>query len=70
MTAESAPAQTTAQLRPDLLAIADLIPAASKVLDLGCADGALLDFLRQKKQVRGRGIELSEAGVLACVRRD
>ncbi len=57
------------QLRPDLQVIADLIPVGSKVLDLGCADGALLDFLRHHKQVRGRGIELSEAGVLACVRR-
>jgi methionine biosynthesis protein MetW len=56
-------------LRPDLQAIADLIPPATKVLDLGCGDGALLDALQQNKQVRGRGIELSELGVLACVRR-
>jgi len=39
------------------------------VLDLGCGDGALLAHLVQSKQVTGRGIELSEAGVLACVRR-
>lgn len=56
-------------LRPDLQAIADLIPAGSKVLDLGCGDGALLDALQRSKQVRGRGIELSELGVLECVRR-
>jgi len=54
-------------LRPDLQAVADLVPAGAKVLDLGCGDGALLAFLSQAKRVRGRGIELSEAGVMACV---
>lgn len=56
-------------LRPDLQIITELIPANSKVLDLGCGDGALLEYLVLHKQVRGRGIELSEAGVLACVGR-
>ncbi len=39
------------------------------MLDLGCGDGALLEYLIQNKKVKGRGIELSETGVLACVRR-
>lgn len=56
-------------LRPDLAAIAELIPANTKVLDLGCGDGALLAYLQREKGVNGRGVELSEAGVLACVRR-
>ena len=56
-------------LRPDLHAIAGLVPQGATALDLGCGDGALLDYLRREKSVRGRGIELSEAGVLACVRR-
>ena len=56
-------------LRPDLLAIAGLVPQGAAALDLGCGDGALLDYLRREKGARGRGIELSEAGVLACVRR-
>ena len=56
-------------LRPDLLVIADLVPAEATLLDLGCADGALLEYLAVQKGVKGRGIELSEAGVLACVRR-
>ena len=54
-------------LRPDLLAIADLIEPSVRVLDIGCGDGALLEYLRDRKQVKGRGIELTEAGVLACV---
>lgn len=57
------------KLRSDLRLIADFIPAGSRVLDLGCGDGALLDFLVQAKGAKGRGIELSEAGVLAGVRR-
>ena len=38
-------------------------------MDLGCGNGELLEYLIQNKKVRGRGIELSEAGVLNCVRR-
>lgn len=60
---------TRATLRPDLLVIADMIEPGSKVLDLGCGDGELLAYLTAEKQVRGRGIELGEEGVLACVRR-
>ncbi|WP_374689776.1 methionine biosynthesis protein MetW [Promineifilum sp.] len=60
---------THLHLRPDLQAVAGLVPAEARALDLGCGDGALLDHLRREKGVRGRGIELSEAGVLACVRR-
>jgi methionine biosynthesis protein MetW len=58
-----------AQLRPDLQVIADLIAPTTMVLDLGCGKGELLEYLIQNKKVRGRGIELSEAGVLACMRR-
>lgn len=56
-------------LRADLQVVAEFIPAQSRVLDLGCGDGALLEYLVKKKQVKGRGIEISETGVLACVRR-
>ena len=37
------------------------------MLDVGCGDGTLLDYLAQFKQVDGRGIELSSDGVNACV---
>ncbi len=56
-------------LRPDLRVIAELIPPEASVLDLGCGDGELLDYLVCHQHVTGRGIELSESGVLACVRR-
>ncbi len=49
--------------------MAGMVPAGARVLDLGCGDGALLEHLKIDKGVQGRGIERSEAGVLACVRR-
>ncbi len=56
-------------LRADLLAIAELIETGEKVLDLGCGDGTLLRYLIDARQITGRGIELSELDVLACVRK-
>lgn len=54
-------------LRADLLAIAGLVEPSEKVLDLGCGDGTLLRYLIDARHINGRGIELSEPGVLACV---
>jgi methionine biosynthesis protein MetW len=56
-------------LRPDLAAIAEMIPAGARVLDVGCGDGALLEFLASTKSVDGRGLELSQQNVNACVAR-
>ena len=56
-------------LRPDLAAIADMIPTGARVLDVGCGDGALLEHLVRTKNVDGRGIELSQQNVNACVAR-
>lgn len=54
-------------LRPELAAIAGLVAPGSRVLDVGCGDGALLEHLVREKNVTGRGMELSQAGVNACV---
>ncbi|MCX8507046.1 MAG: methionine biosynthesis protein MetW [Alphaproteobacteria bacterium] len=56
-------------LRRDLAQIAELVTGGSRVLDIGCGDGALLEYLATHFQVDGRGMELSQAGVNACVAR-
>ena len=62
-----AAAARRAQIRIDLQLIADMIKPGSRVLDVGCGDGVLLDYLVHFKGVDGRGIELSQEGVNACV---
>ncbi len=56
-----------ATIRVDLKAIAEMIEPGTRVLDIGCGDGALLDYLAHEKRVDARGIEISQAGVNACV---
>ncbi|XAH23592.1 methionine biosynthesis protein MetW [Xylophilus sp. GW821-FHT01B05] len=49
--------------------IAQLVPEGSRVLDLGCGDGAMLDLLQRERGCTGYGIEIADANVLACVQR-
>jgi methionine biosynthesis protein MetW len=53
--------------RPDFAAIAAWIPQGSSVLDLGCGDGSLLRYLRETREVRGYGVEISDANIAACI---
>jgi methionine biosynthesis protein MetW len=57
------------QARPDFAAIAAWIPQGASVLDLGCGDGALLDYLKNTRQVRGYGVEIDDQGILRCIER-
>ncbi|MEY2620432.1 MAG: hypothetical protein RIT26_252 [Pseudomonadota bacterium] len=50
-------------------ALAELVPVGSRVLDLGCGDGALLELLQKERACSGYGVELDDANVLACARR-
>ena len=52
-----------------LQSIARLVPEGSRVLDLGCGDGALLELLTRQKGCTGYGIEIDDDNVLACVQR-
>jgi methionine biosynthesis protein MetW len=54
--------------RPDLQAIAGWIKPGSTVLDLGCGDGLLLKHLTESKRVRGYGIEIEDASLLASAK--
>ena len=56
-------------MRPDLAVIADHVAPGSRVLDVGCGDGALMAALRDQRQVDARGLELDPANVLAAVGR-
>ncbi len=55
--------------RVDYEMICNLVDEGSRVLDIGCGDGALLCDLMRKKQVKGVGIELIQGNVISCVRR-
>ena len=55
------------KLRPDLQIIADNIKPGSRVLDVGCGDGALMAALRDDKQVDARGLEINPANVASAV---
>ncbi len=50
-------------------ALARLVPEGSRVLDLGCGDGAMLDYLQRTRGCSGYGVEIADANVLACTRR-
>ena len=54
-------------MRYDLHLIAAWINQGAKVLDLGCGEGSLLEYLIQKKQVIGSGIERNESRVAKCI---
>lgn len=54
-------------IRYDLKLVAEMVEPGSRVLDVGCGDGALLAYLSRQKGVDGRGIELSMDGVHQCV---
>jgi methionine biosynthesis protein MetW len=54
-------------LRPDLALIAEWIEPGSRVLDLGCGDGALLAHLAQARGVRGYGLEIDPDNIAKCL---
>ena len=54
--------------RHDLAVLADWIRPGSRVLDLGCGDGALLVYLRETRGVTGYGVEIDDLKVAASVR--
>lgn len=56
-------------LRPDLAFIAHWVREQSNVLDLGCGDGVMLDYLQTDKQCIGYGVEIDDAKIPVCIER-
>ena len=54
-------------LRPDLMLIKDWIKPGSRILDLGCGNGALLQVLRDERQVEGYGLEIDPSNIVKCI---
>lgn len=57
------------EIRYDLEIIADLIKPNSKVLDIGCGNGELLEFLKKTKNIDGRGLEISQKQISQALMR-
>ena len=54
-------------MKPEFKIISNLINENSQVLDVGCGDGVLMEFLVKEKKVNIRGIEISKAKVQNCI---
>jgi len=54
-------------MKPEYKIISDIISKNSRVLDVGCDDGILMEFLKENKNVDIRGIEISKEKVQTCI---
>ena len=54
-------------MKKEFKVIADLLPNNTRVLDVGCGDGALMDFLVKEKNIEVRGLELNQNNVQECI---
>ncbi|MDC3087819.1 methionine biosynthesis protein MetW [Candidatus Pelagibacter sp.] len=54
-------------MKPEYKIISDIVRKNSRVLDVGCDDGSLMEFLKQNKNVDIRGIEISKEKVQTCI---
>ena len=57
------------EIRPDYRVILGMVDAGSRVLDLGCGGGELLELLSREKEVTGQGVEIEPNNISACVGR-
>ena len=56
-------------MRPDLEIIQQWVQPGHHVLDLGCGDGTLLDFLQRERGASGFGLEINPDHITACMGR-
>jgi methionine biosynthesis protein MetW len=62
--------QELSTLRPDLAFIAHWVQERSHVLDIGCGDGVMLDYLQSDKHCTGYGIEIDDKEIPPCIQRN
>ena len=55
------------KMKKEFKVIADLLPNNTRVLDVGCGDGSLMNLLKKEKNVEVRGLELSQENVQECI---
>ena len=55
------------KMKKEFKVIADLLPNNTRVLDVGCGDGSLMDFLVKEKNIEVRGLELEKNNVQECI---
>ena len=54
-------------MKQEFKIIADLIQSNTRVLDVGCGDGTLMEFLKNNNKIDIRGIEISKNNVQQCI---
>ena len=54
-------------MKKEFKVIADLLPNNTRVLDVGCGDGSLMNFLKKEKNIEVRGLELERNNVQECI---
>ena len=55
------------KMKKEFRVIADLLPENTRVLDVGCGDGSLMNLLKREKNIEVRGLELSQDNVQLCI---
>ena len=55
------------KMKKEFKVIADLLPNNTRILDVGCGDGSLMNLLKKEKNVEVRGLELSQENVQECI---
>ena len=57
------------KMKKEFKVIADLLPNNTRVLDVGCGDGSLMNLLNEEKHIEVRGLELNQENVQQCIHR-
>tara|TARA_Y100000992_G_C21105381_1_gene414661 strand:- start:141 stop:749 length:609 start_codon:yes stop_codon:yes gene_type:complete len=55
------------KMKKEFKVITELLPNNTRVLDVGCGDGSLMDLLKEEKKIEVRGLELSQENVQECI---